>query len=149
MYISVGETIMKLVVLFLLLLSSLFANEKLENVSLQLKWKYQFQFAGFIAAKEKGFYKDVGLDVELLEFNSQQDVMEDLNEGKIDFAISDSSLIYEAMRGKPVLAMMAIFQESPYILMSLPSSKIHTLDDMNNSSVAFFRNINGRFIEAM
>ncbi|MEA3554465.1 MAG: hypothetical protein U9R39_08735 [Campylobacterota bacterium] len=32
--------------------------DSIEKVSLQLHWKYQFQFAGFIAAKEKGFYKD-------------------------------------------------------------------------------------------
>jgi len=37
----------------------------LTDVSIQLKWKYQFQFAGFIMAKEKGFYRERGLDVTL------------------------------------------------------------------------------------
>jgi ABC-type nitrate/sulfonate/bicarbonate transport system substrate-binding protein len=32
----------------------------LEEVTLQLIWKNQFQFAGYYAAKEKGFYEDVG-----------------------------------------------------------------------------------------
>ena len=32
----------------------------LEKVTLQLIWKNQFQFAGYYAAKEKGFYEDVG-----------------------------------------------------------------------------------------
>ena len=133
----------------MLFFTALFANEKLEEVSLQLKWKYQFQFAGFITAQEKGFYKDVGLDVKLLEFDSKQNVLEDLSQGKIDFAISDSSLVYEAMKGEPVIAMMALFQESPYVLITLPHSNIHTLEDINNKSVAFFKNINGRFIDAM
>ena len=42
----------------------LIAEENLEKVSLQLHWKYQFEFAGFIGAKEKGFYKEAGLDVD-------------------------------------------------------------------------------------
>ncbi len=38
-------------------------TSKLDSVTLQLKWKHQFQFAGYYAAKEKGFYKDAGLEV--------------------------------------------------------------------------------------
>lgn len=32
----------------------------LEKVSLQLEWKHQFEFAGFYAAVEKGYYEDIG-----------------------------------------------------------------------------------------
>ncbi|MBO4227178.1 adenylate/guanylate cyclase domain-containing protein [Bradyrhizobium neotropicale] len=39
----------------------------LEQVPLQLKWKHQFQFAGYYAAVEKGFYRDNGLDVSVRE----------------------------------------------------------------------------------
>ena len=35
------------------------------KVSVQLKWVTQAQFAGFYAAKEKGFYKALGLDVNI------------------------------------------------------------------------------------
>jgi NitT/TauT family transport system substrate-binding protein len=34
-----------------------------ENVTLQLKWVTQAQFAGYYVAEAKGFYKDAGLDV--------------------------------------------------------------------------------------
>ena len=34
-----------------------------EKVTLQLKWVAQAQFAGYFLAKDKGFYKDAGLDV--------------------------------------------------------------------------------------
>ena len=34
-----------------------------EVVDLQLRWHHQFQFAGYYAALEKGFYKEEGLDV--------------------------------------------------------------------------------------
>ena len=35
----------------------------LDQVSMQLKWKHQFQFAGYYAALEQGFYRDAGLNV--------------------------------------------------------------------------------------
>ena len=34
-----------------------------DKVTLQLKWVTQAQFAGYFVAKDKGFYKDEGLDV--------------------------------------------------------------------------------------
>jgi NitT/TauT family transport system substrate-binding protein len=37
--------------------------EAADKVTLQLKWVTQAQFAGFYVAKDKGFYKDAGLDV--------------------------------------------------------------------------------------
>ena len=46
---------------FILLLSSYIFGNNLKPITLQIQWKYQFQFAGFIMAKEKGFYKNIGL----------------------------------------------------------------------------------------
>src|SRR6201992_2395202 len=34
-----------------------------DKLTLQLKWVTQAQFAGYYVAKDKGFYKDAGLDV--------------------------------------------------------------------------------------
>ena len=39
--------------------------EAADKVSLQLKWVTQAQFAGYYVAKDKGFYKDENLDVEI------------------------------------------------------------------------------------
>jgi NitT/TauT family transport system substrate-binding protein len=40
-------------------------SRQAKKVTLQLKWVTQAQFAGFYAAKAKGFYRQVGLDVNL------------------------------------------------------------------------------------
>ena len=37
-----------------------------EEVKLQLKWVTQAQFAGYYVAKDKGFYKEEGLDVDIM-----------------------------------------------------------------------------------
>lgn len=60
--------------LILILLSTfLNANEK---VVLQLKWFHQFQFAGYYAAKEKGFYDEVGLDVQIKERDLKYNIID-------------------------------------------------------------------------
>ena len=42
---------------------SLATAQAADTVTVQLKWVAQAQFAGYFVAKEKGFYKDAGLDV--------------------------------------------------------------------------------------
>jgi len=41
------------------------SSQKLTKVTLQLKWVTQAQFAGYYAAKAKGYYKQAGLDVSI------------------------------------------------------------------------------------
>ena len=42
------------------------AQPPLESLTVQLKWQPQFQFAGYYAALEYGFFREEGLDVTLL-----------------------------------------------------------------------------------
>ena len=129
---------MKRIFILLLFLVSFIYAENLQKVSLQLKWKYQFQFAGFIAAYEKGFYKDIGLDVELKEFHKSTNIIKDVLSKETDFAISDSSLVYNALKGEPLIAMMAIFQDSPFMLLGLKDNDIKKLSDLNKKRIALF-----------
>jgi diguanylate cyclase (GGDEF)-like protein/PAS domain S-box-containing protein len=92
---------------------------ELQKVSLQLQWKYQFQFAGFIMAKELGYYRDVGLDVDILEYNNTNS-MKDLEDGKIDFAINNSMLAYQDKKLLDVTLLATYFQRSPLILVTQP-----------------------------
>lgn len=46
-------------------LSTSFAAQAADKLTLQLKWVTQAQFAGYYVAKDKGFYDEVGLDVEI------------------------------------------------------------------------------------
>jgi NitT/TauT family transport system substrate-binding protein len=57
----------KTIVLSLGLAMTLMAGSALaaDKLTLQLKWVTQGQFAGYYVAKDKGFYKEAGLDVEI------------------------------------------------------------------------------------
>jgi NitT/TauT family transport system substrate-binding protein len=58
------------------------------KVKLQLQWFKQAQFAGYMAAVDQGFYKNAGLDVEIIEGGVDIVPQKVLGDGGADFAIS-------------------------------------------------------------
>src|SRR5688572_10474951 len=58
------------------------------KIKLQLQWFYQAQFGGYIAAVDQGFYKEQGLDVELLEGGVDIVPQTVLAQGKADYAVA-------------------------------------------------------------
>ena len=98
-----------LFILFFTLSISLFANEK---VVLQLKWLHQFQFAGYYAAKEKGFYEELGLDVEIRERNRDKNNIEQVINREAQYGVSDSVLLLYKAKKEPITIVTPIFQHS-------------------------------------
>jgi len=107
----------------LLLFSNLRANDALQKVTLQLQWKHQFEFAGFYAAKAKGFYKEVGLDVEFIEYDSKKSIVETVLNKEAEFGLTYSSLIAEFLKGKEVVFVANYFKQSPLVIVTQPSIK--------------------------
>ncbi|HCH25194.1 MAG TPA: hypothetical protein DE179_12965 [Oceanospirillaceae bacterium] len=102
----------------------------LDKVRLQLKWHHQFQFAGYYAALDKGFYKDVGLDVEIMENDVHRSPVEVLLAGDAEFAVSSAGVLLQRAENKPVVALAAIMQHSPLALLVLKSSGIKQPADL-------------------
>ena len=65
----------------------------LEKNILQLEWKHQFEYAGFYAAIEKGFYKDIGIELEIKEFEEDINISDEVINQKSTYVISSSALI--------------------------------------------------------
>lgn len=116
----------------LIFLSSCVYSKELKKVTLQLAWFDQFQYAGYYIAKEKGFYEELGLDVEIKPFNFDVNIVKDVNEGKIDFAIGRENLVLEKSKYKNIVALAAIFQASPLVVLSTKESGIKTISDFAN-----------------
>jgi len=98
--------------------------EALDKVNIQLKWFHQFQFAGLYAAKEKGFYTEEGLDVNLIERDPSVSHIDQVVEGKAEYGIADSGLLLSRLNGKPVTILAQIFQHSPLVYLTLQSSNL-------------------------
>jgi len=94
----------------------------LEKVTLQLKWKHQFQFAGYYAAVKNGYYRDADLEVELIERTSNKTPFDSVLEGDADYGVAGSEIISEWLAGKPVSVLAVIYQHSPVILITLAES---------------------------
>lgn len=121
-------------VLFLLSLSVLAPAWALESVVLQLNWKHQFQFAGYYAAIEKGYFRDAGFEVTLRELGEGGDPVDIVLAGKADFGVAASELALHRARGKPVVALAAIVQHSPLILL-VNRRKINSIDALEGSRI--------------
>lgn len=106
-----------------------------EKISLQLTWKHQFQFAGYYVAKEKGFYSDAGLDVEIKEYQSNWNLLNRIVNGQADFAVGRSSIIIEKANGSNIVALFAGYQKSPLMLLTRASSGIKTPSDLKNKKI--------------
>lgn len=137
----------KIYILLFITFSYSYGNDK---VSLQLKWFHQFQFAGYYAAKEKGFYDDVGLDVEIKQRNLQFNNIEQVIDGKSEYGVGDSVLLLYKAKQKPVVIITPIFQHSPSVLIALKNSGIHSPYDLDNKNIIFYDNdIDGFTLLAM
>ena len=99
------------------------------KIRLKLNWKYQFEFAGYIAAKEKGFYKKAGLDVKIIEYD-KGNTIDDVLKGKADFGVADSEIFTYILKRKPVVLLANFFKKSPLVLAVKPS--ILFPKDLNN-----------------
>src|ERR1700745_119688 len=89
----------------------------LDSVSMQLKWKHQFQFAGYYQALEQGFYRDAGLDVTIREGGPGIDVAETVAGGKADFGVCTSSVLRDRAAGRRLVVLATIFQRSPAVIL--------------------------------
>jgi len=101
----------------------------LKEVRVQLKWRHQFQFGGYYAAIDQGYYQDAGLSVSLIEHSPELSPIDQLMGGRVDFAVGDTGALIYRSTGVPVVALAAVFQHSPSILISLAGESPRELSD--------------------
>ncbi|MBW0177820.1 ABC transporter substrate-binding protein [Sediminibacterium sp.] len=101
-----------------------------DTLRVQLKWWHQFQFAGYYAAELKGYYRQEGLNVKLIPGDPQHAPISEVLSARADFGITGSDLVIEYAKGQPVIALGAIFQHSPYTILSLKEKKINIPSDL-------------------
>ena len=126
---------MKRILFILITLTTFLFSNNEKKITLQLNWLHQFQFAGYYMAKEKGFYNDLNLDVEINEYKSNTEIIKEIEMKRTDFAIGRSSLIIEKINGKDIVALAAIYQESPLMLLVKKDSNINSVKDLKNKKI--------------
>ena len=126
--------------IFLFFFLFLVNTQAVQKASLQLVWKHQFEFAGFYMAKEKGLYKELGIELEIKEFNNNIDIVKDVEKGISSFGMYYPNIVIDKSKGANIVALNAIFQTSPHCLVSLKSSGIKELKDFKNKKIMIDNN---------
>lgn len=112
------------------------SSQDLDSVRVQAHWLEQFEFAGFYVAKERGFYESAGLSVEIMPHRvGETDVVENVLSGSADYGINYSSVLADYYRGEPIVALAAIFQDSPLVLIARKEPGLEDAGDLGGRKI--------------
>jgi NitT/TauT family transport system substrate-binding protein len=104
--------------------------------TLQLNWFHEAEFVGYYVADAKGFYRDAGLDVTIMEGGPGDPAIDTVLDGRSDFAVSSFGEQRDSVAaGRPTVAVMAAFQIPPLVIFSLSESGIARPADLAGTRV--------------
>ena len=124
-------------------------DKELESVSIQLKWFYQYQFAGIIMAKEKGFYNKIGLDVTIKERIPTKNNILQVIEGDSQYGIADSVILRYRAQDYPVKALASIFQHNPMVLITKKDSGIVSPFEIKGKIISYQEGLDDSIITSI
>jgi NitT/TauT family transport system substrate-binding protein len=108
----------------------------LVKVILQTDWYAQPEHGGFYQAQAKGYYREAGLEVEIISGGPNAIPVQKVALGSAQFALGRTDeLIIAAGRGIPVLALAALMQRDPQAVMFHRDSGIRDFKDLDGRSV--------------
>ncbi|SFK52084.1 ABC transporter substrate-binding protein [Methylocapsa palsarum] len=104
----------------------------LDKVTFATNWLAEAEHGGFYQAKADGTYKKYGLDVAILQGGPNANNKLLLATGKIDFNLGANLIqAFDAVKENvPIVAVAAMFQKDPFILMSHPGAGLDRLEDL-------------------
>jgi len=107
-------------------------------VKLQTDWYPQPEHGGFYTALLKGYYKQEGLDVQILPGGPYVSSDSLVASGAAQFGLQSSDHLLEAIAnsGEPVVAVGATMQHDPQGIMVRANSPVHTWTDLDGHTIA-------------
>jgi NitT/TauT family transport system substrate-binding protein len=120
-------------------ISALGAETTLKKVSFAPQWLPQAQFAGYMVALDKGFYREGGLDLTLLVGGPGKPPFDSLKSGEATFCTDWlSNGIEKRASGLDVVNLAQISQRSALILIAKKKSGIEKPQDLNGKRVGLW-----------
>jgi NitT/TauT family transport system substrate-binding protein len=114
-----------------------------DKLTLQLKWVTQAQFAGYYVAKDKGYYKDAGLDVTIKAGGPDINPSQVIAGGGADVIVDwMPSALATREKGVPLVNIAQVFQTSGMQLTCRKDSGVKTPADFKGRTLGvwFFGN---------
>ena len=106
------------------------------QLTMQLDWFFNVQFAGVFLAEDSGLYRDAGLDVAIKPWADGVDVPQLVAADTMALGCGEQNIVLAAQAaGAPIKAVATMFQASPSGLMTHPENGIASLDDLRGKKV--------------
>ena len=112
------------------------SSSGLTKVVLQTDWFAQPEHGGFYQALAKGYYEEVGLDVEIVPGGPNAMTKQKVAQAKADFSFERSDqVIVAASQGIPLIMQGAIMQQDPQAIMFHQESGINDFKDLDGRTI--------------
>lgn len=134
-----------LILLSLLLTISCDQNQKsdssLTKVKLQLNWMPEAEHGGYYEALLKGYFKEEGLDVEIIAGGPGVKVETETALGRVDFGIANADKVLTVRdKGMKIRALMSPFEHSPRCLIYHSELKVKSFEELSGAEVLIINN---------
>ncbi len=114
-------------------------NAQTEKLTFSPHWIPQAQFAGYYVALDRGFYKEAGLDVQIIHPSASVSAFDYLLNGKADLI---SSFLLDGIRqraqGVPVINIGQLSQHSALMMVAKKKNGINQLKDLNHKRLGIW-----------
>lgn len=112
------------------------AAQPLDKVTYGTNWYAQAEHGGFYQAIATGIYEDHGLDVTIQMGGPQTNGTQLLMSGTLDFFMGyGTDVIKGVEEGIPKIAVAAMFQKDPQVLIAHPDQGIESLEDLKGRPI--------------
>ncbi len=137
---NLNHYILKSVTTVLFCFLSVFTHAQLPKLIFSPQWLPQAQFAGYYVAKEKGFYKEAGIDVEIVHPTTSLQVTAMLKNGKADvISLFLTTALTCKIQGLDIVNIGQISQHSAILIVTKKSSGIQELGQLNGKKIGVWK----------
>ena len=113
-----------------------YAQSAKRDVTLRLDWLYQGPNSGFMVAKDKGYYDEAGLNVEMGPGRGSGSTAQIVASKAAMFGFADGYVVGNSVAKDMNLTMVAaIYRRNPTAVIVLKDSDIKTLKDLEGKSI--------------
>ncbi|MFQ3623580.1 MAG: ABC transporter substrate-binding protein [Acetobacteraceae bacterium] len=110
--------------------------QTLDRVSFQTNWRAQAEHGGYYQAVAAGIYRRYGIECDLRMGGPQQNPSQLLLAGRVDMIMSNGFQALNYVRENlPFLAIAAVMQKDPQILMTHEGNGINSFEDMRGRPI--------------
>ena len=126
------RSILASAVSFILLFVIVSVNHAAEKIRMSVSGSYNMIFLAAGVAQHKGFFKDEGLDADIVVMTAPASLAA-LSNGDIDYTLLTGSVIRAAIRGLPVRIVAGLMSSSAHVFLARP--EIMTIKELSGKRI--------------